>query len=206
MVVTSIKQQKNNADRYAVHIDNEYAFSLDSIDVVELRLKEGMEIAQSAYERIMETVVFSKAKNRAAYYLKFKMRTKKELYDKLSPDFPDETIKRVILLLEKYNYINDLEYAKIYIKDRFNNKGYGLKRIKLELRLKGISQKIITSAVDYSKCDEIEAVAKLLNKKLPKTDLSNPKQKKKLYDFLLRRGFNYYTIEDAIRMRLENGE
>ena len=57
------------------------------------------------------------ARARAIKYIMYKMRTSKEVYDKLLElGFEEEIINRVIFDLKQLEYINDEEYAKNLLK------------------------------------------------------------------------------------------
>ena len=113
MTVTDIKQQKNDKSRYSVYIDGNYEFSLIMEDILYFRLKIGEPISEETYRYITETTLYIKAQNTALKFLGYKMRTEKELLDKLIKEqYSEEIIARVMEFLIKYDYINDREYCR----------------------------------------------------------------------------------------------
>ena len=80
-------------------------------------------------------------------------------------------------------------------------KSYPAKMLKMELKGKGISDETIAKALSESdSVPEIDLAKKVLQKKFGSIpDVADIKQKKRVYDFLLRRGFSYYTIKKALR-------
>ena len=169
MIITDIKKQVKDTERYSIYIDNKFVFGLSGVDVLYYRLKIGNEITQEKYDEILENVIYEKAKNTAVKFLGYRARSKKELRDKLIKDYDENITNKVISMLEKYGYVNDEEYAKAYVRDCLNLKGWGQKRISLELTKRGID--------------------KLQTKRLKGNTNIDFKEKKKHFDYLARRGF-----------------
>ena len=76
--------------------------------------------------------------------------------------------------------------------------------IKMELRAKGVEDEIITRTLEEQEgpTDEERAQRVLTKKygKIPKAQ--DMKEKKRIYDFLLRRGFSYETIKKVLAQNL----
>jgi regulatory protein len=145
--------------------------------------------------------IFDKAKEYALFLLKFRIRTKSELYLRLEKKgFEKKLILKVLALLEKHGIINDKEYARFWAESRIN-KHYGFIKIRRELIKKGISEKIIDSIEKrlQSEFPEEEIILKAAEEKLKKINEADPQKKKiKLYGYLLRRGFTEEAIEKTI--------
>lgn len=142
-----------------------------------------------------------KARNSVWYLLKIRLRSEHELREKLklkkfSPDVINETIQYFYDL----DFINDRTFAKSWINSRLK-KPYGFSRIKNELRIKGIDPVIIDQecAVAGENYNEIDVLTDLARKRRQKyKNLTDDKIKKRLYDYLCRRGFNQSTIYQVI--------
>lgn len=205
MVITKIERQKNNEKRYSVYIDGEFAFGMDGEDILYFKLAENKELEEERYKYIMEYVLYIKAREEAYNYLGFKSRTEKELRQKLEKSgYPEDIIEKVIQLMKKYGYLNDETYVKNYINDRKKFKPSGKRLIKYELSQKGISDEIISKVIEEIEIDETELAVKVLAKKSKGKDISDRKQKEKLYMYLAGKGFDYDTINSAFRQALEN--
>ena len=152
-------------------------------------LKIGNEISQEKYDEILENVIYEKAKNTAVKFLGYRARSKKELRDKLIKDYDENITDKVISMLEKYGYVNDEEYAKAYVRDCLNLKGWGQKRISLELTKRGIDKSIIENSLPKENTEQLELIEKLLTKRLKGNINIDFKEKKKHFDYLARRGF-----------------
>ena len=181
--------RRSESGQYSIYIDNKFVFGLSGVDVLYYRLKIGNEIPQEKYDEILENVIYEKAKNTAVKFLGYRARSKKELRDKLIKDYDENITDKVISMLEKYGYVNDEEYAKAYVRDCLNLKGWGQKRISLELTKRGIDKNIIEKALPKENTEQLELIEKLLTKRLKGNTNIDFKEKKKHFDYLARRGF-----------------
>ena len=134
-----------------------------------------------------------KAKEYVFLLFKFRPRTEREIFARLKKkNFSDDIIGQTIFFLKEKGFINDSDFAKIWIDSRIK-KPLGLRRIKQELQLKGIDKEIIDKRLEEIKKEyrEEEIVRRVLTQKLKALQGVEPsKIKARLYGYLLRRGFS----------------
>lgn len=151
---------------------------------------------------------FLKCKYCAFYYLNRKRHSKKELTEKLiKKEYDVSVAKEVADYLEEAGYIDDADYARRYILDAVKLKKHGVVRIKRDLSIKGIDRDIIDKVIIDMDIDTDSVLTDLIEKKAFNIDLNDEKQLNRLHGFLLRRGFKYGDINDAIseyRSKKEN--
>ena len=147
----------------------------------------------------------AKAKSTVFRLFKFRPRSEREIIDKLKgKKLSNETITAAIAHFEKLDYINDRRFAKMWAASRLARNG--INRIRLELKQKGITEEIIQETIgnipeDYS---EIETVLTVAKKQLRKYErLDSEKQKRRLYEYLVRRGFRQNTAQKALRQLIK---
>ncbi len=107
-----------------------------------------------------------KALNTALRILTPRDHSKYELVQKLKQrGFSREDIDAAISSCERFDYINDERTAQIYIR-QLKRKGYGKKRIRLELNKKRLKGDRIQGILDQSlsEADEREGAARILKK------------------------------------------
>ena len=206
MTVTDIKQQKKDKSRYSVYIDGEYAFSLIMEDILYFGLKIGEDISDSVYDYITETTLYIKAQDSALKYLGYRMRTEKEIEDRLiSEDYGEEVCQKVMDFLKKYNYVNDREYCEKYIRETMKLRPKGSYLIKTELKNRGVAEEVAEEAVRRADIDELSVAEELLEKKYEGfADMVN-KELSRVYGCLQRRGFSYGVIKEAVADLAEKG-
>ncbi|MFI3230171.1 MAG: RecX family transcriptional regulator [bacterium] len=209
--ITDIQKQKNNPKRYSIFLDDSFAFGIDEIDLLYYKLEINKTLSKKDYDFIINNLVLTKAKNKALKYLSYRMRAKSQVVEKLreQEEFSEDIIEKVIVFLEKYNYVNDEIFCKAYINDKMNIKGYGSYKISYDLKSLKIDDDLIDQFLYNSDLvDEQEQLKILLQKKLQKNKYFNStniynnsdtyyKEKQKLFNFFARKGFSYDNINNA---------
>lgn len=205
MLVTAIEPQKRDETRYNIFIDGEYAFVLPMQDILYFKLKEGREVAEETVDFIRKNLIYIKAQDTALHFIGYKMRTVQEIRQKLAEkEFAEETVEEVIAFLEKYGYADDREYCRKYIREKLRMKPKSGYALKIELRQRGISPRIIDEVMAETEMDEAGDAFRWLEKKSRgQWPPENEKKKKQLYDFLLRKGYSYDIIGEAFRQMNE---
>jgi regulatory protein len=200
MIVTSIVPFDKK--RKKIFIDGEYAFLLYFGDIRDCGIKEGKELPEAEYHRILEEILPKRAKLRAMNLLKSRDYTRKQLGDKLAEGlYPGDVIEEALNYVEFYRYIDDERYARDYITYHMSSRSR--KRIAQDLANKGISRDILGPVMEelYAEEDgdiEFEQVMELLRKKHYDPDTADFKEKQKLMAFLLRKGFDMSTVRKAM--------
>ena len=147
------------------------------------------------------TDLFNKARDYAFRLLKFRMRSEKELRQRLKKKkFEESIIERVINFLREKEFVNDKEFARAWVESRLK-RPLGFRRIKQELQIKGIDKKIIDDvlAIAESNYDEDSIVLELAKRRLKRLKGIEPRKiKSRLYSYFLRRGFSPDVISDII--------
>ncbi len=143
-----------------------------------------------------------KAKDAAYRFLSYRQRSKKELIDKLKEKkFSDKAIEDVVQGLEEYNYINDADFAFNWAESRVRTRRIGPIILRSELLKKGISKDIVDKTIKeiYNKYNERSLVIDALNLKAKmQKDMPEEKKKRRLYSFLVQRGFSYEVINEIL--------
>lgn len=142
-----------------------------------------------------------KAKEAAFRLLKFRGRSENEIRERLRrKKISPEVVEEVIEYLKAARYLNDYDFAWEWTRSRIN-RPLGIKRIAYELKQKRITQDIIQQVTDKIKegYDEQKVVSELLQEKIKKAKgLDKDKFKRRLFNFLLRRGFSPDTVIEAM--------
>ena len=142
-------------------------------------------------------------KDRAFRILEMRDHSAYELKSKLiqKGEAPDET-EECVAWLEEMGVIDDGRYAAAVVR-RYVAKGYGAGRVRMELSRRGIDRELWDDAFEEMP-EEKEALDKMVQAKLQ--TLPDRKELKKFTDKLLRRGFSWDEIKEALdRNRAEAG-
>jgi regulatory protein len=129
------------------------------------------------------------------------MRSAAEMSRRLEKKkFDRETIMRVVSFLEEKGFLNDEEFARAWIESRIK-KPLGLRRLRTELKLKGIDDDIIDRQIGRIKEEYSEeaVVEKLVREKSGKLKGLDPqKAQRRIFSYLLRHGFSPDVVIDAL--------
>lgn len=200
--ITQIVVQKNKKDRCSVFLDGEFGFGLHQDIVFNFGLKKGDVLTEKQIEEILFSEEKKKAKIRALNFLSHRDRSEKEIRTKLMDvGFSGQIIELVVEDLKKISLIDDEKFAVNFGKTKLIARPMGEFLLKRELYQKGISNELIEKAIEqvYSERKQDEIARELAAKR--KKQLQNVgelKAKKRINDFLLRRGFNLEIIIQII--------
>ncbi len=205
--ITAISPQKKKSDRFNVFLDEKFAFGIEGETLLGHNLKVGKILSEEEISKIIKKEQGTKLLDLATNFLSYRPRSEKEVRDylikkistreniKFSEARESPLIDQVISKLKKYKYLDDLEFAKWHVAARTGLRPKGRTIIKLELKKKGISQEIIDQipAVDETILAKIA-----IEKKIPRwQNLPSLEYKKKFYQYLASRGFDYDTIKET---------
>jgi regulatory protein len=147
---------------------------------------------------------FDEIKSKMLKYCVYQERCHQEVHYKLNefvliPEARDE----ILVMLIEHDFLNQERFAHAYARGKFNQKQWGKQKIKTQLKLKGISPKLIEKAIkgEINDDDYLESAKSLIQKKIG--PLSIPihfKIKKEIYDLLYRKGYETEIIQNIINM------
>ena len=201
-IILSIVGVKNTSDCY-INLSNGESIRC-SIDLVsKYYLKESIKIDTELMKSIIGDQRLITVKKSAYRYSTYKPRSSYQVQEKLKLLGYDKTeIEVGVNFLIQFNLLDDLAYAKNYIKNRAKSKKFGKSRIIIELKKLGINEYLIESAIveDYDE-DSTYSDAKLAFDKKIRLISNKPveKQKRSVIDYLARRGFTWNIINQIIK-------
>lgn len=182
-----------------VVFDDGTALSLYPSDVKKLEsLAFEGEIPEASFEMFMEDVILSRAKNRALHLVSKMDRTEEDVRRKLSQSgYSKDVTERVITFMKEYRYIDDLSFAKSFIRTYMDKKS--LSDIKRRLIEKGVKKAEISEAeAEVYQGDEESIIKELLRKRGYDREVADQKEKAKTVRFLLGKGFSYDLFSDML--------
>lgn len=149
--------------------------------------------------------------NLAYFYLKFRLRTVKEvrnyLYKKIkTKHWSRNDVEKVIKHLLEQKLLDDQEFIHYLVASRTRTKVKGVFAIKQELLKYGVDKKLIDDYFDKTEINEEALAEKALSSRWSRLkNLPAKKRFEKAISFLLRRGFNFDISRKTVE-RLLNEE
>jgi regulatory protein len=196
MKVTALRIQSRNKARVNVYLDGKFAFGLAKI--VAARLAIGQELDEAAVARLKASDDLEASYERALKFLGPRPRSEVEVRRRLKekgvePAIVDEVVAR----LGRAGLVNDQAFASYWVENRSTFRPRSSRVLRQELKQKGVSDEALQAALAATNDDEAAySVAAKRARRL--TGLEKPEFRRKLGEFLARRGFNYDTIEPVV--------
>lgn len=205
--ITKLEVQKKNKNRISVFINNSYAFGVHREIAIKNGLKEGLVVNNDELEEILKEDEQNKANSYVLNLLSYRPRSQKEIIDKMKgKGYENDVIENTISFLNKYNLLNDKDYAEEFT--RIKSKKFGKKRIKMELSQKGIEDSIAQEVLENID-EEVEYNTALnLAQKRMRTYKNDDRNAiyRKLGAFLQRKGFSYDIIKRILKEILDKDQ
>jgi regulatory protein len=200
MQVTALTYQKKNPDRVNIFVDGIYFSSLSVSQILEQKLKVGITLDEADKKQIIKLSGEGKLEMRALNWLLLRPRSVKELSDYLKrkskmyeAGIDDDVRTHLIRRFRERSLLNDETFAKWWI-DRPTRQLKSKQILTQELRQKGVDDADIRSVL-ANKSDGESLLAQIEKLKSRKKYAESPK---KLTDALVRRGFSYSSVREAL--------
>ena len=199
MLVTRVESVTKT--KFKVYIEEQFAFVLYKGELSRYKIVEGVWLSQETIDCIKTEVLLKRAKLRALHLLNAMDRTEEQLRTKLKQNmYPEDVIEKAIQYVKAFGYVEDQGYAQRFIRNRQGAKSK--KELYMALMQKGVAREEIEAAMEacYEEVDETEAIRRILEKKRFSPDESSDVEKKKIFDYLLRKGFRSDDIRQVIQV------
>lgn len=198
--ITAIEPQKRQKNRRSIYVNDRFVAGVDEAVALELGLKVGMPVDGDWLAEVLRAEELRKAREAALTLLDYRARTGKELERRLLlKGYSEETVAHVIEKLKSADFINDERFTTDWVASRIGNRPMGRSRMMWELRKKGIDPETVDQALEQVDDDkETQMAFTLAEKKLGGKSLTDPETKRRLADFLRRRGFHWEVISRVL--------
>lgn len=203
MVITKIERQKRNRSRFSIFVDEQYAFSVGEETYARFVLHSGQELSLTERHEIENAELESSVKKTALRYRSYRPRSTKEVHEYLTKKgYDPPNIERAVSYLKDNNLLNDEEFARMLCRDRLALKPVGKTAMKQLLLKKGIDRSLVDEVLQEYYTTERESTMALseAERKFKRISSLPPLAiKKKIYEHLLRRGY-----ESSMSLRIAN--
>lgn len=193
-VCSGLSVQKKNSNRISLFIDGEFVSGFHQQIILDFKLTIGKAITRKLFSEMKQAEQRYMIRERCFDWLGRRAHSRGELMQKaLIKNFPAPIINDVLAELAGKGYIDDQAFAILFVRDKANIYGWGPQKIRSALYQKGLEKPYIEAALKKAVTStEIldnlcKEVIKRKNKFLREDDPY--KRKKKLFDFLQRKGY-----------------
>jgi regulatory protein len=196
--ITAIELQKKDSNRISVFLDGEFAFGLHQDVLLESGIARGDVLSEERIAAILALEQGRRAKEKALRLLSVRSRSRQELTTRLKQaKFTPAAVESAVAEMARLGFLDDADFAKAWGRNRTATRPVGAFMLRQELRQKGLIDQDIEEGVQAAFQEKSEAeVARTLACRRKKTlaGLPEDKARKRLQDFLLRRGFSWDLI------------
>jgi len=197
--ITAMRAGKRRAKRVNMFLDGRFAFSLEAKVVAEEGLQVGQDLSTSQIEALAMSDKFDRCLDAANRFLSYRPRSESELRERLHRrGFDGDSVEAAIARLKEQGLVDDVAFAQFWKDNResFSPRSQWLTR--LELRRRGVASDIIDRvAGDVDDNDSAYRAALGKAGRLPLSDYQS--FRRRLGEYLKRRGFDYGVINHTVR-------
>jgi|TARA_B110000495_G_scaffold17069_1_gene12167 regulatory protein len=181
-------------------------YELSKDIVISESIYEGIEISNADFEKILDKHKYHQAQSAGLNLLSYRMRSKKELSNKLiNKNIDTSIVAQVVAKFEMEGWINDFEFGIAFSKDHINRNSIGPIALKYKLKEYIDSDDLINSVMEniYKELSMEEIIFSILKRFNPEEIRSDNSLKQKLVNKLKRKGHYWNDISDSINQYIE---
>ncbi len=198
--ITKIEIQKKRKNRVSLFLDNIFFCGIPQELLSKLDLYKGKEVDEDEIRKLIAEKECAEAKQKVLRLFNRRVYSEQEIRAKLEKKgYEETTIEKVVEELKETSLISDYSFAKAFVSDRLRLNPKGSFQISYELKKKGVNQTIIDRVFSEENVVEgdFDRALEIATRRLEilKSIRDRKAKKRRLYNYLLRRGFPYEVIK-----------
>ena len=207
--ISEMRPAVRDPQRVNVYVNGKFEFSLEVTQVVELGVKVGQILDVERLAELRRASEFGKVYQRALEWALARPRSVQEVRDYLRlrqvrrrqlnrqrereekrplAEISDEVAGLVAERLVERGYVDDQKFAKFVVENRRERGGVSERKLRMELRQKGVADEIVARVLAERPHDEMAEVRRLVQKKGRRYDAAG------LVKYLMRKGFSWDVV------------
>ena len=197
MRVERIEASKHKKGRILLFLEDGACLKITEQELLDFGLRSGDELDEAVLGRLKEAAGVSNARAAAADLIGKRAMSRRDLERKLREKGASEAEARYAAeWLEAIGALNDAEYAAALVR-HYSRLGYGPARVREKLYEKGVPRELWEDALEELPADGGQVDAFLRSKLRGRPP--DEKEKRRLTNALLRRGFPWGEVKAAWR-------
>lgn len=206
MKIVEIKRDKKHTVKVSFNDGKHFNFDLDYWN--SLCLHEQDELDDETLKFHLNESDYIRAKSRGMWFLDRADYSEKKLYEKIvAGSISNAAAARAVARLKELGIIDDMRLAS-RLADQMSDANISKREAYARLYQKGISTDVIKSVLEETVFDEASQIKEVIQKKY-QNKMFDKTQIQKVYAALIRKGFSYSAVRDAIKkytQEIENYE
>lgn len=197
MRIEGIERSKHKQGCVLVRLEGGDLLRITEDELLRFDLYTGLDITAETVVELKKCAARSETRLRAANIVSARALSKRELTKRLcGKGASEEDAEAAAGWLEGIGALDDLAYAKTVVR-HYSAGGYGAAKIRDELRRRGVARELWDEALAAAP-DAGETIARVIAARTKGKPLDG-KEYKKLSGLLLRRGFAWRDVKEALR-------
>jgi len=195
MTITAIRPTKRG--RIAVEADGAYLCAAHPDAWAKANLSVGDEIDEARLDALTRESAYAEAKKKALAMLSTRSYTERMLVERLARTCGEEPARRAADRMAELGLIDDMDYAVRYARELAENRSFAARRIRFELRKKGLPREAVEAALETLRDrDDLAAAVALLEKRCRR--LTTGEDVRRAAALLERCGYDGDVIRTAV--------
>ena len=217
--ISEMRPAVRDPQRVNAYVNGKFEFSLEVTQVVELGVKVGQILDVERLAELRRASEFGKVYQRALEWVLARPRSVQEVRDYLRlrqvrrrqlnrqrereekrplAEISDEVARLVAERLVERGYVDDQKFAEFVVENRRERGGVSERKLRMELRQKGVADEIVARVLAERPHDEMAEVRRLMRKKGRRYDAAG------LVRYLMRQGFSYDVVRSVVEEEAED--
>lgn len=196
MNIVEIKKDKKHTVKVSFSGGKAFNFDLDYWK--ELCLNKNDEISEDTLKFHLKESDYIRAKSRGMWFLDRADYSEKTLFEKIvAGGISNTAAARAVARLKELGLLNDQKLA-VRLAEQMSEANISKREAYAKLYQKGIPADIIKSVLEETIFDEVSQIESVIQKKY-RNKMSDKNDIQKVYAALIRKGFSYSAVRDAIK-------
>ena len=206
--ITALRENPRKPGRYAVHVDGKSVAIVNAAYLHDAGIKVGTQLDEPAGDRLLVAARKLEAFDRAAAALGRRARSAHELERwLLQRGFDRADVTDAVQRLTEIGAIDDSQFARAFARSRALGKGMSRRRLTQELSRRGVARPMADAAIadvlEEESVDERALLESAAHKKLELLHGHDAETvRRRLYGYLVRRGYDVNDIQAVLRKLL----
>jgi regulatory protein len=203
MRITALEPQGRNPERVDVHVDGVFRMSLSAELAYGAALRTDDLVTPERLEQLEAQDQAWRAREAALNLLSYRPRTESEMRRRLrEKGFAPGVIADCLAELVERGLLNDATFAESFVRDRLRFRPRGTELLVQELRTKGVdwetARATVNEVLQEEEVSETELARQAAAKWAPRGGEIRLRARRRLYNFLARRGFGPEAVREVV--------
>jgi regulatory protein len=201
--ITRLEPQKRDQGRLSLYVDDRFVLGVSQEVALRLGLRAGEFVESAVLLQALQGDEAKRARDEALRFLGTRPRSREEVRRKLIRRYGPDLAEQTVADLDRAGWLDDAAFAQSWVE---SHRGAGHRRLQADLLRRGVPRDVIERVLGAAGDRHEEAFAAALSRYRRLQSLEPGVARRRLYAFLLRRGFDREAAAAAVRRAVAGRE